>query len=576
MGYVVGAYDVKMNEPDPSLKIAVSSNTKLLTNSDAVAGVYSKMHIVGKYGFPDLVPFVPHLRNRANMIAGVIHRFGCSMSKYEGPKIDLYVKFTKLFFPAAYPNPLVGADLKTTEEWLRDTSYSMSRKKALLSLHFTIHSYDAKQIAEVKAFIKDEGWDSPKIARIINSYSDESKTLLGALINAVDKATFSQKWFVKGQNPSTWPAKMEELFGSEPVLGTDFTSFESHHHDQLLHVTYFWMMHMTRGIAGIRGLRKLIARLMCGVQDIKFNGLFVQIIQRLMSGALWTSSANAVLNLTIMMFMSCLAVMPNAGPEEIAHYALNHFKGLVEGDDGICVDVNISPKIAEEMSIKLKFDKAVDYANCGFCGIVCDRTAGVVIKDPRPVLRKIFLLPAKYRFAKTTVHLGLLRARAMSYLVNFGACPVIAPLCHYILRNTKSIDERKFRDALGSYHVDTYDQARVMKVWQIVQPINQSSRTIVAEKFNLPVWRQLQIESTFDKCNDLVVKLDLSDLVDSLSFEHSLNYLTRDINTWVEPEERLPNPVRMILKLGLTPTIKNSDAHEVNVRYQKRYESFGT
>lgn len=410
-----------MNDPADSLSITLRKGS--VWKDEFVAGVYCGLHVV-QPGIqrPLLVPFAPHRNHPASEITATVHRYACKMPRYDGDEMNEFTRFYRQFIPMAF-TPLCDDEVPGFSKWLSETSYPGSRKKSLQELRASITDFRETYL-RVMSFIKDEFYASPKNARAINSYSDESKTLLGALLHAMDKKTFATKWFVKGTNPRDWPSKLEDIFSGDPVVTTDFSSFEAHHHDGLARVAYFWAMHMSRGLTKVKALRDMIALMMLGVNEITFRHTRVEVKQRLMSGAMWTSSANGVLNLCLMAYMS--AKSQNIPPHDRARWAVEEFRCLVEGDDGLTAEYHIRPELPQRLGLRLKPVSSHDYSTAGFCSIYCARQSRVVIKDPIEALRKMFVLSSRYKDFSEKKKRALLRVKAMSYMSIFPSCPIIA------------------------------------------------------------------------------------------------------------------------------------------------------
>jgi len=302
---------------------------------------------------------------------------------------------------------------------------------------------------------------------------------------------------------------------------------------------------MIRNLSGIKHMKHLVAKLMLGRNDIDFRTCHVEVDQRLMSGAMWTSSANGVLNLMIMSYLSAKS-STDGDVNALSDWALHNFRGLVEGDDGICEHVGVSEELIAKMGLDLKFDVARDFTEANFCGITCDKESLVVIKDPIPVLRKFFVLPARYQNARRSVQLGLLRSRALSYAYNFHDCPVIGALVDRVLFETRSLKAIEARDVL-SYHGCGIEEAQREKVWTNTANVSMSSRTIVERSFGLSVDRQIEIENCLRAGQ---WEIDLLDLCSKDQVKHALNFTTEDAAAWVAPPSDLPDLIKKILDEG--------------------------
>ena len=195
-----------MNSPSPGLTIRPKGSALRNSGTDSVEG-YLTIYISNPLtGLPDILPFFPSRRHTDNQIAAIVHRFARDMPKptKEAAK-DL--KAYAMAFIKKHINVISPDDVPTFAVWLEGTPYPPSRKKYLAELRHNMTSL-CPTFAKSKSFVKLEGYKKPKHPRGINSPDDLAKTLYGNLIHALDKNLFRLKWFVKGQNPAEWPARM--------------------------------------------------------------------------------------------------------------------------------------------------------------------------------------------------------------------------------------------------------------------------------------------------------------------------------------------------------------------------------
>lgn len=442
-------------------------------------------------GQPELAPFGWDLRHPSNAIVATAHRFCRKMPVAAGGEADNFIAFTSSLLKHF---PVVDRDaVPTFEQWLEKSNYGEGRKDVLRKLRRDVSAL-TKSTTTNKSFIKLEVYPSSgKLARAINSLSDESKAILGPLIHSVDKAFFSTRFFVKGTNPREWPLKLREIYGDAPVISTDFTSFESHHQKHFARAVHMWFTHMTSALDLDNETKALMHRLMQGRNEIEFKEVNVQCDERLMSGALWTSSANSFLNCFINCYLISKVKMPGATFDERARWCWDNVVGLCEGDDGLFVDYGQNEQDAAGLGCLLKFVRSPNFAGAGFCGIVCDPVALVVLKNPRDVWRKFALLPYRYAKARQSVKDELIRAKALSYYVSYRGCPIISYLCKAILDKTSH--SRARADALDSFHMSHLETAMRERVWDLEPCVLDSSRAIVAEEFGITETEQRNIEA---------------------------------------------------------------------------------
>lgn len=517
-GYREGFFAVKYRDPSPYLSIKM--HQKVCVPQPVC--VHGPLGIFDQYGQPQLTLLWPDIQDAGNQVAACVHRFGCDMPTPNKERISDYYLFSTLFIKHKL-DPLRPEECKAFETWLELSKYDTKRKDMLAMLRERTDKL-AEEVAKAKSFVKNEGYENPKAARGINSYSDASKALLGAIISDVDAKTFKMNYFVKGTNPRDWPKRLEQEFGCERVVETDFSSFEAHHRDEYSKVVHFWIMHMIRNVVDA-GLKRLISQLVKGANIVQFKHLTAVIKQRLMSGAMWTSSSNAMLNLTSICYMSLRSKYPNLTAEELIGH-LDEFKGLFEGDDGIFVDMGISEQMRKDMGVNLDFHCVSEYGKASFCGIICCDGSEGVVTDPIKFIKKIFYLDKNYTKSKQTKQLTMLRAKAMSYLTSYAKCPIIGPICKHICDCTSGFDVSSARAETDWWHRDSLDLAIAEKPWnkprsEFYLPEYHANRVLVSERFGVSIETQMRIERSI-KPGVPAIYCDLSEFMtdDQVLFKH--------------------------------------------------------
>jgi len=501
-----------MNRPDSSLAIKIIHDQPTIMKP--VAYIPGCISMIDSYGctIPQIVPYIPDLRSLENQASACIHRFGCEMPVPQRESIQEFREFSQIFIRENFVK-LREEDVLSFQEWLDGSKYNSRQKAEFTRLRNTINRRLGKHKGlfahESSSFIKFEGYMKPdKFPRAINSPTDLVKTLLGPIIKSIEKSTFKHSWFVKGSNPRDWPLMLEELFGASPVMETDFSSFEAHHRGIFAEIVRYWMMHMLHDLRGISWLKRLLCRMVSGVNHTRFSTVECEVDQRLMSGVAWTSASNGVLNLLIMSYLSMKTLHPEYTPLQLALAAATEFRGRVEGDDGICLDVGVSQELIDSLGLKLKFDCVRHFAQASFCGIVADPLSLTVVTDPLKVIANFFVLEAKAKTYKTGNQMALLRAKALSYAVSYTDCPIIGELAHKVLELTRSITVQQ-RHSESSWKSDLLTQAMKEKVWLRKPHVPDSSRVVVQDRFGIPISRQIEIEAGIRK--GLIV--DIMDLV---------------------------------------------------------------
>lgn len=355
------------------------------------------------------------------------------------------------------------------------------------------------------AFLKSEGYPldpdlMTKYPRSINAYTDETKAMYGPLFRAIEAAFFGPrnpyaKHFVKKVAVTDRPALIEATFGDEPVVLADFSSFECMHRGHLAravaHAVWSMVSEMDAGIA-----QMLSAHMLDVNQSLyKGRGIKTQVTGTLMSGAVWTSLANCMLNFFLLSYMRLKAASPSLTGKQLAA-GIGSFVGLFEGDDSITAGQLYCPALIKGLGLKLKCSYHRDCTTASFCGIIKARGSNAIITDPLKVLGTFFVLDAKFGDCKASKEGALLRAKALSYYYPYSGCPIVGELAFAVLQRTKSITPNS---SMLSYHqAQIYLEASGSKSkFYCKEPqVDAPTRALFAELYGLDVEQQLSLEKS--------------------------------------------------------------------------------
>lgn len=484
-------------------------------------GAFSSIQFVdARYQMNMLAPFIPDPCSQRNKIAACLHRFGRKSRERDPARLRHFTEYAKAFIERAF-QPIEPSDVGTFEEWLEASSYGEARKKHLRGVRESLHEIGTRKDRSCKSFIKWEGYVSAKVARAINSYSDESKVLLGPIIRAVDKATFRSRWFVKGTNPKNWSQRMFDTFGLDPVVITDFSSFESHAEGPYAEITRHWMLHMLRGSQVPRSIKELISSMFVGTNRILFDDIRCEVLEKLMSGALWTSSANGVLNLCIMSYLSTQCLHPELPGAQLAELALSGFVGLVEGDDGICPARPFDKKVIKEMGLYLDMQEFPNYGAGTFCGITCEPGTNNLVTDPLKFLLNFCVLPPKYARANEVTKQSLLRAKALSYKYVFGNAPVVGRVCDVVLERTRALCPYGALADVPGWKRDWVHAAVSEKVWLSKSSTSDAMFELASRTYKISMARLCDLDASIDAR----LRFMYSDLLSNDNIRHALVHM---------------------------------------------------
>lgn len=637
---MTGEYPIAINEPCPTLTLKVGRKAKR-DHFQHSMGVLPNMRIINpNTNTPDIVPFICDTKNLENKAAASIHRFGRHMPDQSVDEIlkELQVtepsltgkkltykanalhkesedlkkdidRFGKALIKLEF-TPLTAEDVYTPQEHLQSSSYGESRKDQIVQavVGNTLHLTHDDSI-NFEAQIKNEGTTKPKHPRGINAPPDHIKGIIASVCKSVDKATFRERMFTKGMDPSELPAHMMEIFRRERVLETDFTSFEAHHRGIFSGLVHFWFMYMIADCGISKKDKEVISRLILGTNNGRFKDLSYSIAQRLMSGLPWTSSSNGVLNYIIMSYIITKPLHRGLCPEELAVKAKETFVGLVEGDDGICgitgsvlgadEHVNEAESIAKKIGVIIKFVPGMHFGDVSFCGKVCDPDTLTVVTDPIKVLRGFCVVPIRYDSCSRNIHLGVLRAKAMSYLYLYPSCPIVSVMCEWVLERTRAIDCRARIDEMQAYekevhlrayaaHVATRDLLPVsdknhratdvsVHSKDYRSSVRNTTRFLVADKFNVSIDEQLRIEGAIRNSLGDKIVVDLTAYLGPHDVHHVQNHLQPGGYPMMPIPQRdhIPAIIEQVLRDGgLESSGKNPAALASDARFKRLATGF--
>lgn len=425
-------------------------------------------------------------------------------TKDTGSALQRFVEFSKLMIVDNF-DPVNPDTIESPNEWLENSTYSRRQKNAILKMAANLPNHVEKDEFLVKAFIKSENYmKNDKYPRLILALSPAANWRTGRFIRAIQNQLKSSRFSIKGVDPKDWPALMQSVLGNEKVVETDYTAMESHHKHQFAQVSRFFILHMLRSVPERNWIQKYISRLMSGTNQIKLPaGLRAELPERLMSGAMWTSLQNWVLNLCLSSFIALQSKYPDDDPRQLSQ-RMGEFHGLFEGDDGIFNCENPDDQLIADLTIKLKFEQADHYMDAGFCGIrshpanIVDSKLQIVA-DPLKALVNFFFFQRKFLGMGKSKLLALLRCKALSGMNNYCHCPILGKLYEIILYRTRGRDPRA---VIKQFDMHTRD--RILNaientdVTKIVSRPSPAARILVQERFGISIAVQLLLEDTFE------------------------------------------------------------------------------
>lgn len=398
----------------------------------------------------------------------------------------------------------------SVETWLDQTNYTLARKTELRKVYdetikldelaYTCRGEYYKHFG-VKLFTKDECYTAYKHARGIYAREDAAKIFFGPAVKAMENVIYDHdigfKEFIK-HVPVRDRAKhiYDNLYGEGLVyVATDYSSYECHFNRELMEACEFVLYeYMLSNVHGGVDLVNTMRSVWQGNNLVTNKKLKSVVSACRMSGEMNTSLGNGFSNLMLMLFVSRnLGLTPN---------------GVVEGDDGLfAFPVDRVPTVDSftELGCSIKLVQHPEISVASFCGLIFAPEDQEVVADPRDVIASMAWSSKRYAFSNSKTQLALLRAKALSALHQYPACPMISEYARMILRNTRSFDVRRVVNGLGWWERSKLLEAVKMTRIELEQarPIGAATRQLVWDQFGFAPEEQQEFEALMAGKTDL-------------------------------------------------------------------------
>jgi hypothetical protein len=308
---------------------------------------------------------------------------------------------------------------------------------------------------------------------------------LGPIVKSIEKSLFSLDHpvlgtcFVKGLSPAQRSQVLDQFAGNYHYFVNDFESYESCLKRTLTECTELPLYEHYCG----KQLGRMVFDCFYSTNFAHCKFFTVLAEPRRCSGDVCTSLGNTWTNFVVSLFILTV----------VLSLAITSIRFLVEGDDNITRSLKpipISNEHYSQFGLIAKVEKPRTYAHASFCGLLlCSRTKHI-ITDPAKVLMKFFWVPRKYVKSSSKTMLRLYRAKAMSYLSQYHNCPIIGPLCAWVLSNTdglKPLFIREWKEQWVNVNTD-FSQLVIPNPW---------TREFMDDCFGITPVEQLEIEQQF-------------------------------------------------------------------------------
>lgn len=369
-------------------------------------------------------PFTPSIKSQRNCLAAFFKRSAMCHPITHSLRLEFEAFIHNDFIPN-YLRPQSGKWRMLTDDEAIDRMPFTEKMKKRLKLLLRDRNFDntelSKSLCKLIAFIKLEFYTEKKYPRFIMPRSVYYRVLFSKLADAINHCIYGWDCTIKKIPFSERGQHLRNKFGDGPCSEIDCTAFEGS--------TDAWLMnHIQRPIyhefaqGNDDGLIDRFIDVKSGQQYYSTAGLELEGPATLTSGDADTGHWNLIINFTIMCFASVRAT----GFYPVAS---------IEGDDGVFKPIPYVESIYRGIGFTAKLKHHDSLEDASFCRVYCGGVANLT--DPVYALAKLGWSDSKYIGADPRKKLGLVLAKAMSYLVQYSGCPVIGPICDAIITKLK-------------------------------------------------------------------------------------------------------------------------------------------
>lgn len=435
-------------------------------------------------------------------IAGSLYRFGREVDQTNFPRRK-FRRFVKRWCKKNLV-PLDADSDTSFETWVVNTPYTLARKNELRMKYERLCDEHGKKLTAehyaVKSFIKDECYPDFKHARAINSRTDEYKITVGPILQLISNKVFSLKWFIKKIPIKDRPNYIMNRVQREgkTIFTSDYTSFEAHFKKELKDDCEFVLyQYMTQFLPEAAIFMHNI-RFTGLLNTITFKSFKMFIEAKKMSGEMDTSLSNGFTNLMFMLFFC-------------GESGCTNICGCIEGDDGIFVFDGVPPTEEEffKYGLIIKVIVFAELNHASFCGMVFDMDDLTNVTDPISELVSFGWTTARYAKSKKSVHMCLLRAKALSLAYQYPACPILTKLAYKVCQLTASYDSRRFLQNQATHAFNQYELQMMLEAHQYFDKNNLNrepgikTRILVQDLYGLTITEQLVLEKYIDDMTEI-------------------------------------------------------------------------
>lgn len=453
---------------------------------------FDSCKVLDNVGVPLSLPY-PDCSHQTSLAIGSSHRAATLMPPINRAMGRRFLRFFRSYMKKMY-KPINADDVLSFEDWLSSRDINTQEKQIIID--------SIKNVLDISdfsfnSFAKHEPYTKHYAAfRAIQALPPSIKAIFGPIFHAIEQEVFSKPQFVKKIPVEERAAYIYSVFGDEVISPRDYTSMEAHHRGVFSRCFVMLISYLLTNISYKAEVMGLLARTYSQNNLCKFKYFNILSDSRLMSGSLWTSLANGVLNDAIAVFLTLQTQHPDMDPARYADLSFS-VKRLIEGDDSLVQNSPVSETVIRDLGLVLKLEEPCHPFAASFCGIVSP-DGKYVQTDPVKMILKTLVFDARKPIAGSK-QLSLLRCKALSIKTMFPSCPVLTAFSDYLLRHTRGIDHRFGKYCIAEWSREHIERAVQKKVWQTKLEITQRQREFFFERFGVSIQEQLDAESWFER-----------------------------------------------------------------------------
>lgn len=455
-------------------------------------------------------PIIANYRSNNNWLDGMRKRMIHEVN-FDPNVMHAFDVFCKRLVRKFEPLPHVDINLDNQNLYWLDPCkhYTVAQKekhranmKLFMEIGFEAYKEQYHDLYACLSFIKREFYSELKAARIINSRTDEFKSIVGAHIKMIENEVTHNEHYVKKISLDERAIRMQEILDKfDYVTEDDYSSFEGTQSQEfhracerhlfkhmLRNNPELW--HIMKPIFSLNHFEKSISMPSKDLKDsMKFKG-------SRMSGDLWTSLGNGFSNECVFLFVMerMKRQMPNGIPLEYDY--------LVEGDDGFfAANVDFTEmfeQTATDLGLKCKIDHGTSINDVSFCS-TCLGPGRRSVPNFWRILEKFGwefsdAVLTHYSSKPSKHELQLLYAKALSLNCVSLGIPILQKLSVKLAEIT-GVQRRKVK-YFTYLDLEVHD---IMDYNIQEMEVTEEMRLFFQNRFGVSVAKQLEIEEMIDK-----------------------------------------------------------------------------